>query len=142
MIFEKINTGIKDAMKAKDTTRLETLRMMKSKILLVNARGDVKDEEVIKILKTYHKNLKDALEQAGSQKEHVDNLTKEIKIVEEFLPAMLSETDIEKRVKQAIEQTGASSPSDMGKVMGAVMKMSDGIDGKVAKDIAIKLLSK
>ena len=62
-MFKKINEALSAAMKAKDTFRLEVIRMMKSKILNVNARGDLPDAEIIKILQKYAKSLKDAIEE-------------------------------------------------------------------------------
>ena len=71
-IVEKINDGIKDAMKSRDQIRLDTLRMLKSKILAVDARGNLPEGEVIKLFKTYSGNLYEALEQAQAAKRTAD----------------------------------------------------------------------
>lgn len=63
-MMEQINHGIKEAMRSRDQLRLETLRMLKSKILAVDARGNLPDAEVLKLFKTYFGNLQEALEQA------------------------------------------------------------------------------
>ncbi len=63
-IIERINEGIKEAMKSKDQVRLSTLRMLKSKVMAVDARANLSDEEVVKIFKTYFGSLQEALEQA------------------------------------------------------------------------------
>src|ERR1700676_3220173 len=91
-IIEKLNDGIKEAMRSRDQVRLSTLRMLKSKILAVDARANLPDTEVLKIFKTYSGSLHEALEYAQSAKrmDTVDQLKMEIIIVQEFLPKMLS----------------------------------------------------
>src|ERR1700730_776784 len=91
-LIEQINNGIKEAMKSKDQLRLDTLRMLKSKILAVDARGNLPDAEVLKLFKTYLGNLQEALDHAltVNRPEIVVKLKSEIKIVQEFLPKALS----------------------------------------------------
>ena len=97
-LLVQINEGIKTAIKNKDVLRLETLRMLKSKILAADARGNLTDQQIIGLFKTYAGNLKEALEQAETAKRSdlTENLKKEIAIVAEFLPKSLSyeETEI------------------------------------------------
>lgn len=141
-IIEIINEGIKDAMRSRDSLRLNTLRMLKSKILNVNARGEVPDAEVVKLFKTYLGNLQEALEQAiaVNRMELAEPLKGEIAIVQEFLPKALSEEETEKLVNQAMIESGAKSKKDFGLVMKALMKLNSGVDGKLAKKFIDPLL--
>lgn len=141
-IIELINNGIKEAMKSKDQVRLDTLRMLKSKILTVDARANLPDNEVQKLFKTYLGNLQEALEQAQSynRPQAVDKLKSEILIVQEFLPKALSPEETQRIVSQAIDDSGAKSKKDVGLVMKAIMKINASVDGKLAKDMASQLL--
>lgn len=142
-LFEKINDGIKEAMKSRDQLRLDTLRMLKSKILTVDARGNISDADVVKLFKTYLGNLKEALEQAEAVKrvEIADKLKGEIAIVQEFLPKTPSAEETKKIVVQAISDSGAKTKKDLGLVMKSIMKISNTVDGKLAKDLASELLA-
>ena len=141
-IVEKINDGIKDAMKSRDQIRLDTLRMLKSKILAVDARGNLPEGEVIKLFKTYSGNLYEALEQAQAAKrtEMVEKLKKELEIVQEFLPKTPSTEETKKLVQQAILEVGAKTKKDVGLVMKSIMKLNHTVDGKLAKELAEQLL--
>lgn len=141
-IFEKINEGIKETMRNRDQIRLETLRMLKSKILSVDARGTLPDPDVLKLFKTYYGNLQEALEQAQSanRQEIVEKLKSEMAIVQEFLPKALSEEETRKIVEQAIVDSGAKTKRDFGLVMKGVMKINPAVDGKLAKELANQLL--
>lgn len=140
--METINNGIKDAMRSRNQLRLDTLRMLKSKILTVNARGDVPDAEVEKLFKTYYGNLQEALEQsqAGNRDEVVEKLKAELEIVQEFLPKALSLEETQKIVEQAIAESGAKTKKELGFVMKHVMKINSGVDGKLAKNLASEML--
>lgn len=140
-IIEKINLGIKEAMRSRDQIRLNTLRMLKSKILAVDARANLPDSEVLKLFKTYYSNLQEAREQAVSRPEIVEQLEKELEIVQEFLPKALSLEETKKIVAQAIADSGAKTKKDLGLVMKGIMKLNNTVDGKLAKDLANQLLS-
>lgn len=142
-IIEKINDGIKEAMKSRDQIRLDTLRMLKSKILTVDARGNLPDPDVIKLFKTYYGNLMEALEQSQSanRPEIVEKLKSEIKIVEEFLPVALSPEETKKIVTQAVAESGAKTKKELGIVMKHILKLNSNVDGKMAKDLAFEMLS-
>ncbi|MBP7074030.1 MAG: GatB/YqeY domain-containing protein [Rhabdochlamydiaceae bacterium] len=141
-IIERINEGIKEAMRSRDQIRLDTLRMLKSKILAVDARANLPDTEVVKLFKTYFGNLQEALEQAqgASRPDIAQQLKKELMIIQEFLPKALSAEETKRIVVQAIEESGAKTKKDLGLVMKAVMKLNSSIDGKLAKDLATELL--
>lgn len=142
-IIEKINDGIKDAMKNKEAVRLDTLRMLKSKILSVDARGALPDADVLKLFKTYFGNLQEALEQALSlnRPEIAEKLKQELAIVQEFLPKALSQEETKALVIQAIAESEAKSKKDFGLVMKSIMKLNSSVDGKMAKEIANQLLT-
>lgn len=141
-LIETINDGIKEAMKSRNQLRLDTLRMLKSKILTVDARGNLPDGEVVKLFKTYYGNLQEALEQAQAAKrlEIVERLKGEMTIVQEFLPKNPSAEETRKIVLQAISESGAKNKKDLGLVMKSIMKLNNAVDGKVAKDLANQLL--
>ncbi|MBS0625798.1 MAG: GatB/YqeY domain-containing protein [Verrucomicrobia bacterium] len=137
-LLEKINQGIKDAIKGREQVRLDVLRMLKSKILAADARGNLSDEEITKLFKTYYGNIQESFEQAKSvnRSDIADRLKEELGIIQEFLPKTLSVEETRKVVAQAIEISGAKSKKDVGLVMKTIMKMGLPIDGKLAKELA------
>lgn len=141
-IIEKINDGIKEAMRSRDQVRLDTLRMLKSKILAVDARGALPDPEVLKLFKTYLGNLQEALEQAQAinRTELIEKSKTEMAIVQEFLPKALSPEETKILVVQAITESGAKTKKDFGLVMKSIMKLNSAVDGKLAKEAANQLL--
>jgi uncharacterized protein YqeY len=139
-LIEKINNDIKDAMRSRDQIRLDTLRMLKSKILAVDARSNLPDTEVLKLFKTYFGNLQESLEQSANRPEIVEKLKIEMAIVQEFLPKALTAEETKALVMQAIEDSGAKTKKDLGLVMKSLMKLQSSVDGKTAKDIASGLL--
>lgn len=142
-MIEKINEGIKEAMRSRDQLRLETLRMLKSKILAVDARASLPDIEIIKLFKTYFGSLQEALEQAqgANRPEIVEKLEKELTIIQEFLPKALSAEETKRIVVQAIAESGAKTKKDLGLVMKTIMRLNSSVDGKLAKDLAGELLA-
>lgn len=140
--IERINQGIKEAMISRNQIRLDTLRMLKSKILAVDARALLPDEDVVKLFKTYFGNLQEALAQAQAvnRQELVDKLKIELEVVQEFLPKNLSLEETKKIVEQAVIESGAKSKKDLGLVMKAIMKINQTVDGKMAKELADQFL--
>lgn len=141
-IIEKVNEGIKEAMRSRDQIRLSVMRMLKSKILAVDARANLPDNEVIKLFKTYYGSLQEALDQAQSlnRPDIAEPLKKELLIIQEFLPKALSSEETQLLVVQAITESGAKTKKELGLVMKAVMKLNSAVDGKLAKDLASALL--
>lgn len=141
-IIEQINDGIKEAIKSRNTLRLDTLRMLKSKILAVDARAAIPDPEVLKLFKTYLGNLEESLDIARSsnRKEMEERLEGEIAIVKEFLPQSLSKEETKRVVQEAIQEVGATTKKELGLVMKSIMKRNLPIDAKLAKDLASELL--
>lgn len=142
-IIEDLNQGIKEAMIKKDQLRLDTLRMLKSKIMAVEARGNLPDGDVIKLFKTYFGNLQEALEQfqVANRQEMVEKLQKEMQIVEEFLPKALSPEETRKIVEQAIAASGAKTKKDVGAAMKAIRSINSAVDGKQAMEWLNQLLT-
>lgn len=141
-IIEQINEGIKQAMRDRDQIRLSTLRMLKSKILAVDARASLPDPEVVKLFKTYFGNLQEALVQAldAGRSDIAEPLKAELVIIQEFLPKAPSAEETKKLVIQAIAESGAKTKKELGLVMKSVMKLNSAIDGKLAKELASQLL--
>src|SRR3989344_5547917 len=137
-IIDTINHGIKEAIRSQDSVRMATLRMLKSKILAVDARANLPDAEVVKLFKTYFGNLQEALDQAerANRSDIAEQLKKELLIIQEFLPKALSFEETKKIVVQAIAESGAKTKKDLGLVMKTVMKLNNTVDGKLAKNLA------
>ena len=141
-LFEQVNEGIKNAMRNRDQLRLETLRMLKSKVLTVDARGNLSDGDVIKIFKTYYGNLQEAFEQAqaANRPEMAEKLKGEIAIVLEFLPKALSPEETKAIVLQAIAESGAKTKRETGAVMQKIKQINSSVDGKLAIEMINQLL--
>ena len=142
-----VEQEIKQAMLSKDKDRLRALRAIKSQILLAEtekgAGGDLTEEAEMKLLTKAAKQRRDSIEIfEGQERDDLASTEKsELAIIEGFLPAQLSEAEIEAEVKQVIDSVGASGPQDMGKVMGAATKKLAGkADGKIISMLAKKLL--
>jgi len=141
-MFKKINTDLQKAMKEKNALRLEVLRMVKSKILYVNARGDLPETEITKIVNKYAKDLKEAILETEKvdRPEAVGKLKSELAIVQEYLPKELSDAEIKTIVESTIKEVGAASKKDMGRVMKAITGANPSIDGKKVSTLVQGLL--
>lgn len=143
---EKINADIKTAMLAKEAKKLEALRAVKSAILLLktSAEGHTTESETKALLKMV-KQRKETAELYISQNREdlAADETFQAGVIEAYLPKQLSTEEIKAEVEKIIAQLGASSPADMGKVMGAANKaMAGKADGKVISGLVKELLSK
>ena len=134
---ETIEAGIKDAMRAKDADRLRALRAIKSMILLEETSGTsdggISADAEMKILMKAAKQRKDSLEVylAQNRADLAEKEQAELTIIEEFLPKQLSDSELTTRIAEIIASVGATSPADMGKVMGVASKQLAGLaDGK------------
>jgi uncharacterized protein YqeY len=141
-LFAKINADLKKAMLAKDELRLSVLRMVKSKILYVNARGDLPDSEITKIINKYSKDLKEAIEEFKKVNREVEvaRNEQELSVVKEYLPKELSPEEIKSLIQQTIAETGAGSAKDLGKVMKAMQLKAPAADGKVVSQLVREIL--
>jgi uncharacterized protein YqeY len=142
-----INDAIKTAMKEKDKVALDSLRAVKSQILLLKteAKGaEVSAEQEIAILQRMIKQRKDSFEQfvAQRRKDLAEVEEAQMKVIEKYLPAQLSLEELEAEMKKIIAETGAETMKDLGKVMGIASKAFAGkSDGKSISEMAKKLLS-
>ena len=143
---EQLLQDLKEAMKNKDTLMKDTITMLRAAILQVE-KDDLKtlnDDEICGIVAKEVKKRKEAVaeyENAGRQ-DIADNLKREIEILSKYLPEQLSEEEIAKMVDEAIAESGAASPRDMGNVMGLLRPKTQGkADGKVVSDIVKEKLA-
>lgn len=137
------------AMKARETVRLAALRGIKAAILLARTSeggsGEVSDAEVVKIIQKLVKQRKESAEIYAQQNrpELAENELAEAAAMEVYLPKQLSEAEVEAELVKIIAETGASQPSDMGKVMGVATKRLAGqADGKLISMTVKRLLAK
>ena len=142
-----INEAIKKAMLARDKDRLEPLRDIKSKLLLesTSGSGEVSEETALKICMKLHKQRIETYDLyiAQNRADLAEVELIQANIIQEFLPKMLSEEDIKIEVIEAISQTGASGPQDMGKVMGILSaKLAGKADGKIIASLVKEELLK
>ncbi len=146
-LVDKINNDIKEAMKAKQADRLLALRAIKSEILLAQTSGSgvkLDEETEIKILQKLVKQRKDSAEtyQKAGRNELYEKEIAEVAVIEEYLPAQLSDSELVEIINKVIADTGASSIKDMGKVIGAVNKQAAGrAEGKVIAQKVKEILS-
>ena len=143
---EKINADIKAAMLAKESAKLEALRAIKSAILLLKTSPEgLNDDTEMKALQKMVKQRKETADLYVSQnrKDLADTEMAQAAVIEAYLPKQMSEDEIRAEVAKVISSVGASSPADMGKVMGVASKQLAGkADGKVISGIVKELLSK
>ena len=146
---QKIMTELKAAMLAKNEAALRSLRAVKAAILLAKtsegASGELKEEDEIKLLQKLVKQRKDSLEifQQQNRADLAQKEQEEIAVIEKFLPAQLTAEEIKAELAKIIAATGASSPADMGKVMGVATKELAGkADGKTISALVKELLNK
>ena len=145
--MEQISSDIKNAMLAKEKEKLQALRDIKSKLLLeaTSGNGDVSDDVAIKIIMKLHKQRMEtyAVYVAQNREDLAKDELFEAQVMEVYLPKMMSEEEVRQEVLDAIAQTGAKSPQEIGKIMGVLSgKLAGKADGKVISTIAKEELSK
>ncbi|SDI29165.1 hypothetical protein SAMN05421846_10632 [Chryseobacterium taeanense] len=142
-----INEAIKTAMRAKDRVALDSLRAVKSQILLLKTEArdaEVTEDQEIAILQRMVKQRKDSYDQftAQGRNDLAEVEEAQMKIIEQFLPKQLSAEELEAEMKKIIAETGAESIKDLGKVMATASKSLAGkSDGKSISETAKRLLS-
>lgn len=148
MSLEQTITGdIATAMKAKDQARLSTLRMLKAALVNkgVEKNRALEAAEELQVVSTLVKQRREAIEQftAGGRADLADKERAEIAILEGYLPPAVTSKELDRAIAQAIADTGAASPKDMGKVMKAVMALLAGktVDGKAVSEAVKAKLS-
>src|SRR3954452_21351976 len=125
---QKIMAELKTAMLAKDEKAMRSLRAVKAAIILAKTAegsgGDLKEDDEIKLLQKLVKQRKDSLEiyQQQNRQDLAQKEQEEIQVIGKFLPKQLTPEELKAELQQIITETGASSPADMGKVMGVATK--------------------
>ncbi len=146
-IQESVTEHMKAAMRAKQADRLRGLRGIRAGIILAmkeDGRDTLDDAACIAVLKKLAKQRRDSIEAyvSAEREDLAQKERDELAVIEEFLPAGPSEATVRGWVAEAIAATGATSPREMGKVMGMVMKAHRGeADGNLVRQIATELLS-
>ncbi|MBI5837986.1 MAG: GatB/YqeY domain-containing protein [Candidatus Eisenbacteria bacterium] len=137
MLEQKLNDDMKDAMRAGDGARLGTIRMIRGELLKLkkdgSGRTEIPDDEVLRIISTYAKRVKESLDQAiqAGRQDLADPAAAELKLVESYLPTQLGDDDLAALVREAIAVSGATGPKEMGKAMKeATAKAAGRVDGK------------
>jgi uncharacterized protein len=144
MLIDTLNKQIIEAMKAKNEIKLSTLKLLSSEIHNYQIdHPNMTEEEELSVVKKEAKKRKDAVEAytKANALERAEQENEELKVLQEFLPAETSDSDLAAYVSEALSESGAEGVKDMGKVIGLVMKKSGGNadGGKVAKLVKEKL---
>jgi uncharacterized protein YqeY len=145
-LFDEISSQMKDAMRAKDKARLGALRGIRAAFLTAtkeDGSDELSDEVCNTLLRRLEKQRQESIEafHAGGREEMAAAERAELAVIQEFLPRLADESTTREWVRQAIDETGASSPREVGRVMGALMKAHKGeLDGSLANQIARELL--
>lgn len=145
---EKLQTDLVEAQKAKDGLKVSTLRMLAAavknfEIEKGGAGFSASEEDLISVIQKQVKQREDSIEsyKSGGRAELAEKETKELEILQNYLPEMISEGEIEKLVESAIKETGASSLADIGKVMGKLFNLRGKADMGVVSTLVKKKLS-
>ena len=144
-LYKQIQNDMYNAMKSGNREDTNTLRTTLSKLKdkVIEKRQDLSKEEEVKILQTLVKQRKESivLYEKGGRNELAEAEQKELEIINNYLPKMMDESDIKSIVKTVIDEVGATSMADMGKIMPEVMKRGKGlIDGKSAQKFVQELI--
>jgi uncharacterized protein YqeY len=143
---DRVGADIAAAMKARDASRLSALRMLKAAVMNkgVEKGRDLDDAEVMQVIASLVKQRRDSIEQFtnAGRTDLVEKETAELNVLQAYLPAAATPEEINAAVAEAIAETGASSPKDMGKVMKAVMPKLAGknADGKAVNEAVRRTL--
>jgi len=143
---ERLVEEMKQAMKSSDKLRLSTIRMIRSgvKNKEIELRKKLEDEEVVRVIQVMVRKGEESVEQfqTGGRTDLVEKEKREIEILKSFLPQPLGQEEILKIIDQSIQETQASSPKDIGKVMKSVMpKIGGKADGKLINQLVKERLS-
>jgi uncharacterized protein YqeY len=137
---ERLNQDMKEALKAHDSARLSAIRMIISAVRNkeIDARKDMDDEGVLSVLSTSAKQRRESIEQyekAGRQ-DLVDKEKAELEVIMSYMPQQMGRKEIEALVRDAVAESGAAGPADMGKVMKVLMpKVKGRADGKLVNEV-------
>ena len=148
-IQERIDSDLKEAMRAKDTTKLAVLRMLKSALKYAaiaksGAEAELSDAEAAQVIRKQAKQRQDSIEsfEKGGRVELAQKEQKELSILNGYLPQAMSAKEVEQTVREAIAEVGATSKAQMGAVMKAVQaKVAGRVDGKTLSQEVSRQLS-
>ncbi len=149
MMKQQLKDELKQAMLSRDTVKTSVLRMVLSavgyfEIQKGGAGYEASDDEVMAVVQKEVKQHKDSIEQFGKagRQELMDKEKKELEILQEYLPAQISEEEVRVLVEEAVKQTGAANPADMGKVMSVLMgKVKGKADGSLVSKLVREALA-
>jgi len=145
-LYNRIEEDIKSALKAGDGIRLSVLRMVLSAVKMQEIEKKIKraqEDDVIQVIQRDIKQHRDSIDQfeKGNRKDLADKEREELKILESYMPEQMSEAELEKIVKEAIDSVGAKTKSDTGKAMKAVMEKAKGrAEGRLINQLVMKIL--
>lgn len=145
-LVDEIQKDMYKAMKEKEKERINALRNIigKLKYRYIDKGDKLTGQEEIKVIQSLAKQRRESIEmyKQGGRNDLVETETKELSIIEEYLPQAMSEEEVRRLVRETVKETGAESMSDLGKVMPLVMKKGAGkVDGKLAQEVLRELLS-
>ena len=145
-IIEEIQHDLHEAMKKKEKEKTNTLRNIigKLKYKIIEKGEEITEQEEIKVIQSLAKQRKDSIEmyKKGERSDLVEIESTELSIINEYLPQAMSEEEVKSLVKDSVEESGAQSIADLGKIMPIIMKKGAGrVNGKLAQQILREILS-
>ena len=145
-LVDEIQKDMYKAMKEKEKERINALRNIigKLKYRYIDKGDKLTEQEEIKVIQSLAKQRRESIElyKQGGRNDLVETETKELSVIEEYLPQAMSEEEVRRLVRETVKETGAESMSDLGKVMPLVMKKGAGkVDGELAQEVLRELLS-
>lgn len=144
-ILDTLNSDLKVALKGGDRVRADLIRHLKSDIKYreIDKKAPLTDEDIIAVLSSAAKKRREAIEQfqTGGRNDLVDRETHQLNLITDYLPAQMSDEEIDKLVAEAIDEVGAAGPGDLGKVMKVIMPRTKGKadGGRVREKVATRL---
>ena len=145
-IIDKIQHDLHEAMKKKEKEKINTLRNIvgRLKYKVIEKGEGITEQEEIKVIQSLAKQRKDSIEmyKKGERSDLVEIESTELSIINEYLPQAMSEEEVKSLVKDSVEESGAQSIADLGKIMPIIMKKGAGrVNGKLAQQILREILS-
>ncbi len=142
---ENLTEEMKQAMKSGDKLKLSTVRLLLSEIknAEIRKRSELEDDEILGVVAKEVRRRKEAIEgfEKGGRQDLVDKETRELQILQGYLPEQISSEELRRIISETIQEVGASSPADLGKVMGSLMpKVKGKADGKLVNQLAREML--